>query len=122
MDQPPNYIRELKKKMHIFVKTVYKATKQFPKDELFGATSQLRRAVLSIILNFIEGYARKRVAVKKNFWETSYGSLKETNYLVYFAHTENWIPVEEYNQIKKQGDEIGAMIWHALSSLESNAE
>ncbi|MBI4653213.1 four helix bundle protein [Candidatus Kuenenbacteria bacterium] len=39
---------------------VYKITKKFPKDELYGVTSQIRRSSLSIILNYIEGYARRK--------------------------------------------------------------
>ncbi|MDP3726651.1 MAG: four helix bundle protein, partial [bacterium] len=65
----------LKRKMDEFVHLVYHITKDFPKSELYGATSQLRRASLSIILNYIEGYARKRQLVKINFFEISYGSL-----------------------------------------------
>ncbi|PJB19449.1 four helix bundle protein, partial [Candidatus Falkowbacteria bacterium CG_4_9_14_3_um_filter_36_9] len=60
-----------------------KITRSFPKDELYGITSQLRRAALSVILNYIEGYARKRDKVYKNFLEISYGSLKEAKYLLH---------------------------------------
>lgn len=54
----------LKRKIDEFVHLVYRLTKEFPKSELYGATSQLRRAALSVALNYIEGYARKRRLVK----------------------------------------------------------
>lgn len=81
---------ELKNLMHQYVKYVYKITKNFPRDELHGVTSQLRRAVLSVILNYTEGFARRRGAdckVYKNFLEIAYGSLKESEYLIYFSYT-----------------------------------
>ncbi len=43
--------------MDEYVHFIYKITKTFPKEELYGATSQLRRSSLSVILNYIEGYA-----------------------------------------------------------------
>ena len=73
---------ELKAKMDNYVHLVYKLTKNFPKEELYGVISQLRRAALSVILNYIEGYARKKDKVYKNFLEISYGSLKESKYLL----------------------------------------
>jgi len=75
---------QLKKKMDEYAHLVYKVTKDFPKEERYGIVSQLRRAALSVILNYIEGFARHKKAVKKNFWEISYGSLKESKYLLIF--------------------------------------
>ncbi len=116
-DLAGNYFEVLKKKMDVYVHLVYKISKTFPKDELYGATSQLRRATLSIILNYIEGYARKRPAVKLNFWETSYGSLKESKYLIHFSYVEKYIEYSEYSGAIKIADEIGAMLWKALTTL-----
>lgn len=93
-----NKFREnLKKKMDEYIHFVYCVSKDFPKEELYGATSQIRRAALLIILNYIEGYARIKRAVQLNFLETSYGSLKESKYLLYFAKVENWIKNKNYN-------------------------
>lgn len=49
----------------------YAVTKKFPKHEMYGATSQLRRAILSVILNYIEGYSRFRTKTTLLFFETS---------------------------------------------------
>lgn len=83
--QSDNFKNQLKIKMDEYVHFIYKITREFPKEKLYGATSQFRRATLSIILNYIEGYARKRPAVQLNFFEISYGSLKESKYLLYFS-------------------------------------
>lgn len=108
----------LKGLMHKYVKNVYKISKSFPKEEIYGTTSQLRRATLSIILNYIEGYARFTSGNKKQFYETSYGSLKETRYLIYFCHTEEMIPKNIYDELNILSDEIGKMLWSEINSLK----
>lgn len=108
---------KLKDKIDVFVHNVYDASIYFPKDEMFGATSQLRRAVLSIALNYTEGYARQRKLVLKNFLEISYGSLKETMYLIEFSQKRKYLDKDLEKQLLKQGDEISAMIWSILKKL-----
>jgi len=106
--------------MDKYVHFVYKITREFPKEELYGTTSQFRRATLSIILNYIEGYARKRPAVQLNFFEISYGSLKESKYLLYFSLKENFINKELYEIGIKMSDEIGAMLWTEITNLKKH--
>ena len=115
MDSFPD---QLKAKMDKYVHLVYKITKNFPKEELYGVTSQLRRATLSIILNYIEGFARMKKAVKQNFWEISYGSLKESKYLIYFSLIEGYVDKENYNKAIKLTEEIGAMLWCSIQGLK----
>ncbi|MFH1457073.1 MAG: four helix bundle protein [Patescibacteria group bacterium] len=108
----------LKKKMDEYVHLVFRITRNFPKEELYNTTSQLKRASLSVILNYIEGFARKKQAVKRNFWEISYGSLKESQYLLYFSFKEDFLNKDEYEKIFKLGDEIGAMLWKSTDSIK----
>lgn len=112
------FFEKLKRKMDKYVHLVYRLSRKFPKEELYGAISQLRRAALSIILNFIEGFARHKKAVKLNFWEISYGSLKETKYLLYFSLAEKYINNEEYDEAIKLAEEIGAMLWRFIKPLK----
>ncbi len=63
--------RKLKKLINEYVLFVYAITKNFPRNELYSVTSQFRRAAISIILNYIEGYSRKKPKVKHNFYEIS---------------------------------------------------
>lgn len=109
---------KLKQKMHEYVRFIYRVSRQFPKEELYGVTSQLRRAGMSIILNYIEGFARRKLAIQLNFFEISYGSLKESKYLIYFALTEKYISKADYEFGMKIAEEIGAMLWTEISSLE----
>ena len=115
--KPETYHEKLKKKMDNFVHLVYKVTKDFPKEELFGITSQLRRAAMSVILNYIEGYARGKNKVHKNFLEISYGSLKECKYLLYFSYTEKYLEEKSYEQLLKLSEEIGAMLWGIIKKI-----
>ena len=112
-----NYLNQLKEKMDTYVHYAYKISKKFPKDEIYGVTSQFRRASLSIILNIIEGYARKRQAVKQNFWEISYGSLQESKYLLGFCLKEEYMGAEDFKKLMPLAEEIGAMLWRALAPL-----
>lgn len=118
-NQSVNYFETLKQKMDDYVHYIYLISKKFPKDELYGCTSQFRRATLSVILNFVEGYARKKIAVKRNFWEISYGSLQESKYLIGFTHKLSYIIKEELEKALKMADEIGAMLWRALEPLSN---
>ena len=115
--KPETYHEKLKSKMDQYVHMAYAITKNFPKEEMFGSTSQLRRAALSVILNYIEGYARVRDKVHKNFLEISYGSLKESRYLLDFALGERFLSKESYEKVAALGDEIGAMLWGILRKL-----
>lgn len=103
--------------MDEFLNKVYDYTKNFPKEEMFGLTSQLRRAALSVILNYIEGYARNKKLVYKNFLEISYGSLKESKYLLYFCLIEKYLSQKDYKKAIDLAEEIGAMIWGVLKKL-----
>ena len=107
----------LKIKMDEFVHLVYKATKDFPKDELYGVTSQLRRSALSVILNYVEGYARAKDKVYKNFLEISYGSLKEAKYLIHFSLVEGYLTDGNYKQIILLTEEIGKMLWSIIQKI-----
>ncbi|MFA6295963.1 MAG: four helix bundle protein [Patescibacteria group bacterium] len=113
---------KLKLKMDEYVHFVYLVTKKFPRDELYGVTSQIRRASLSVILNYLEGYARRRPAVQLNFFETSYGSLKESKYLLHFSMKEKYLSIEDYKHAIKLAEEIGAMLWSEIKSLDNKTQ
>jgi len=104
--------------MDAYAHLIYRLTKKFPKDEMYGIVSQLRRSSLSVILNYIEGYARVRDKVHKNFLEISYGSLKESKYLLHFSFVEKYIPTKEYNDAMKLAEEIGAMLWGIMKNIK----
>jgi four helix bundle protein len=70
------------KKAHEFVLKVYKVTENFPKTEIYGLTSQFRRASVSIAANIAEGYKKKGKADKLRFYNIAQGSLEECRYFI----------------------------------------
>lgn len=112
-----NFHKVLKMRIDAFVNEVHDATINFPKDEVFGVTSQLRRAALSVALNYTEGYARQRKAVLKNFLEMAYGSLKEAQYLLEFSFQRKHLLKNDFLRISALGDQIGKMLWGTFSKL-----
>ncbi|MDD5627109.1 MAG: four helix bundle protein [Patescibacteria group bacterium] len=118
MERTNQFHQELKKFMDIYANKVYDYTQDFPKIEQFGLTSQLRRAALSVILNYIEGYARQSRNTLRNFLEISYGSLKESKYLIYFSHHRQYLNKEQYCELINLAEKIGAMLWGIISKLK----
>lgn len=99
---------------------VYLDTKKFPKDELFGLTSQLRRAALSVPLNIVEGYGRIGRNDHKHFLEIALGSMRETNYLIYFAYKQSYLSIEEKEALLNLGDYIVKMLWKKIHTLSTD--
>lgn len=115
-----DYQAQLKQKMDDYVHLVYRVSKNFPKDEQFGATSQLRRATLSVILNYIEGYARNGDKTRLHFLKISYGSLQESKYLIEFTARERYLENADFKAVHESAEEIGAMLWTELTNLSKN--
>lgn len=108
---------KLRAKMDKYAHLIYALTRKFPKEELYGTTSQLRRSGLSVVLNYIEGYARIKSKVHRNFLEISYGSLKESKYLLHFSLVEKYLTKKDYIQAMNLSEEIGAMLWSVIKKL-----
>jgi four helix bundle protein len=85
-------------KSHRFTLTVYAASKSFPKEQLFGITSQLRRASSSVPINIAEGCGRGSDADFGRFLQIALGSASETEYLILLSHELGYLS-KESNQI-----------------------
>jgi four helix bundle protein len=70
---------------HAFVLSVYKLTTGFPKCEIFGLASQLRRAAVSIPANIAEGFGKRSPADKARYFNIAQGSLEESRYYLILA-------------------------------------
>lgn len=103
-------------KADAFVKEVYAITNGFPKHELYGVTSQLRRASLSVILNLVEGFSRSYTKEYRRFVSISFASLQEALYLLEFAMNLNYMSVTEYTNTKQLADEVSKIIWSIMKN------
>ena len=96
---------------------IYIKSKDFPRDELFGITSQLRRAALSIPTNIAEGMGRQNKRETKQFVNIALGSLAEIEYLMEFCTRLKYLNNDEYEYLDKQRSEIGSMLWGLYQSF-----
>ena len=98
---------------------VYKATKNFPKEEIYGITSQVRRSALSIPTNIVEGYSRKGDKELAHFVNISLGSLAETKYLIYFSNRLGYFKEGEYSNLKTGYDTLGKLLWKFYEAVKT---
>jgi len=81
---------------------VYKKTKFFPKEELYGLTSQVRRNVISITSNVAEGFSRQTKKEKRQFYYTSLGSVTELQNQLLLARDIGYLSEKDFSEIAKQ--------------------
>lgn len=106
------------KKAHDFVLKIYKDTMDFPKTEQYGLTSQLRRAVISIPSNIVEGKARGSNKEYYRFLLIARGSLEEVKYHILLARDLNYIEEIKYKELYKDLDEVGKLLGGLLKSIK----
>ena len=96
---------------------VYEVTRSFPEEERFGLTSQLRRSVISIPTNIVEGTGRQGKNETKQFVNIALGSLAEAEYLIDFCKRLNFLSEREYAHLDKLRDELAALLWGFYKSF-----
>ena len=94
-------------KSHQFVLSVYKYTSSFPSDEIYGLTSQFRRAAVSIAANIAEGYKRTGKKDKVRFYNISQSSLEECRYYLILSRDLNY---GENTEMEKFLEEVSKML------------
>ena len=94
------------KEGHTLVLMVYKITKQFPKEELFGLTSQMRRSAVSITSNIAEGFSRQSFKEKIQFYSIAQGSVTELQNQFFISKDVQYISIEIFNEVFKQSIKV----------------
>ncbi len=114
--------RQLKvwEKAHVFALAVYKITKSFPKNEVYGLTSQIRRASASIPTNIAEGCGRDSDADLARFLQISMGSSSEAEYLLLLSRDLGLMSNDEYEQLNPEIVEIKRMLSGLIKTLKAS--
>ena len=98
---------EVWRKGHRLVLDVYRTTRAFPREEMFGLTAQVRRSSASTPTNIAEGFRRTTKAEKARFYNIALASLDETRYHLLLAHDLGYA---DTIQLRVQVDEVARML------------
>lgn len=101
------------------VTSIYDTTKNFPKEELFGITSQIRRSAVSIPSNIAEGSARHHSKEFKQFLYISLGSASELDTLLLISHKLKLINTINYDELISKLTIISKMIQGLIKSIKT---
>lgn len=108
------------KASHEFALDIYSITKKFPKNELFGLTSQIRRAAVSIVANIVEGQTRSSKKEFLQFLSISNGSLVEVEYYLELTKDLGMINQKEFDALHEKRRVVGLLL-HALIKALRNS-
>ena len=106
-------------KAHGLTIAIYRMSKSFPREEMYGLTSQIRRAAASIPMNLAEGCGRRGPADKARFFEIAYGSASETEYQILLSHDIGYLPDEAYRKLSEDATEIKRMLAALIKKLRT---
>ena len=107
-------------KAHAFVLKVYSYSESFPKSELYGLTSQFRRAAVSIAANIAEGYAKKSLSDKVRFFNISQGSLEECSYYIVLSKDLKYITEEQADILDQLSNDITKLLQSYINRIQSS--
>jgi four helix bundle protein len=101
---------------------VYRLTRDFPHEELYGLTSQLRRAAVSIPSNIAEGYGRGTRRDYRSFISVARGSVLELQTQLAIASELGFGPAVSMKKVQAQAEEVGKMLWGLVQKLRLDPE
>lgn len=106
-------------KAHQMVLGVYRITRGFPAEERYGLSSQMRRAAVSVPANLAEGFKKRGVRDKLNFYNIAQGSLEELRYYLILAKDLGY--VADNREMVKTAEEVARMLHGLIKSVAAGA-
>jgi four helix bundle protein len=107
---------------HELVLVVYSATSRFPKHELYGLTSQARRAAFSAAVNIAEGAAKRGSAEFRRFIDISIGSLAELAYILRLAKDLGLLDAETWSRVDALRRRAGFVTWQLYKAVSGSVQ
>ena len=104
------------KEAHKLVLDMYSVTKTFPKEEVYGLTSQMRRCVVSITSNIAEGFSRRGKKEKIQFYYTAKGSLTELHNQLIVSKDVGYVEEKQFRRIIDQISIVGRLLTGLIRS------
>ena len=105
------------KKAHELVLSVYRATKGYPKEELYGLVSQMRRAVVSVPANIAEGFKKRTATEKSRFLTIAHSSLEEVRYYMILSKDLNYY---DTTKLKENVEEVSKLLTLYRSKIKDS--
>ncbi len=98
------------KEGHALVLAIYKTTKQFPREEVFGLISQMRRCSVSITSNIAEGFSRQSYSEKAYFYSIAQGSVTELQNQLFITRDVGYVTIHEFDGLMPQAVKVHKII------------
>ena len=108
-------------KSHDLTLKIYGVTSHFPREEIYGLTSQIRRASASIPTNIAEGCGRESSADFARFLQIAMGSASETEYLILLAHDLKYLTTDQYDELMDTIIRIKKMLINLQKSVRNRS-
>jgi four helix bundle protein len=106
-------------KSHRLTLDIYASSKTFPREEIYGLVSQMRRASSSIGMNIAEGCCRKGSAEMARFLQIAMGSASELEYQLLLAHDLDYLRNPEYERLATQAVEVKRMLSSLMQKVKA---
>ncbi len=106
---------------HQLALAVYRVTQSFPRHELYGLTSQARRAAFSVAANIAEGSAKRGGREFARFLDIALGSLSELSYILLLVRDLELLPAAEWDELHRLHTDASKTTWGLYSAVRRNA-
>jgi four helix bundle protein len=107
---------------HRLVLLTYRVTKSFPREELYGLTSQARRAAFSVAASIAEGSAKKGAREFRRYLDIALGSLSELSYIFHLVKDLDLIEATKWSELDQSRERAGRLTWGLYRSVRNRAE
>lgn len=102
------------------VAMIYQATRGFPREELYGLTSQIRRAAVSVAANIVEGSARRSRSEYLQFLSIAKSSLNEVSYYLHLAKRLTYFSTNQFNELDQMCEETARVLYGLIQAVSKD--